>query len=162
MEEQANENVNETVEETPEVATEQSHEPETDKDETPSQGWDMDKALEAMSKKNSENRNLRDRAKKAEAEIKDLSEYKSLYEQAQARMLRMEVAHEFQLPAELTARLQGNTREELMEDAEALMKLFQTRRVPESKPAPFDGKGTDKNKRDELTADELEKIMFSK
>lgn len=161
MEEQTNENVNETVEETQEVTPEQSHEPETDKDETPSQSGDMEKALEEIRKKNSENRNLRERTKKAEAEIKDLSEYKSKYEQAQARILRMEVAHEFQLPAELAARLQGNTREELMEDAEALMKLFQTRRVPASKPAPFDGKGMDKNKRDELTTAELEKIMFS-
>lgn len=157
MDEHENEPVQ--VEETPEETT-----PDTDTEENatePRADWDMDKALEAMSKKNSENRNLRERAKKAEAQAKELSDYKALYEESQAHLLRMEVAHEFQLPGELAKRLQGNTREELMEDAEALMKLFQTRRVPASKPKPFDGQGADSNEREELSADELEKLMFS-
>lgn len=67
---------------------------------------------------------LEERASKAEAELERIS----------ADRLRLEVAFEKKLPAELAGRLQGASREELEADADALRELVVAR-------GPGDGEG---------------------
>lgn len=122
--------------------------------------WDSARALEALRKKNAENRALRERAKKAEKDAKTLSEYKQLYEQEQAKNLRISVGAEYGLPIDLACRLNGATKEELMEDAQKLLEFFTPKaKHTVRKPSPLDGKAA-AGEETGITEKDLEKIMF--
>lgn len=58
--------------------------------------------------------------------------------EAEAQLIRFEVAADKQLPKELVPRLRGNTREELEADADELLNLVKNRTETETKP-DFDG-----------------------
>lgn len=123
--------------------------------------WDVEKARAVISKKNSENRNLRARAKEAEKQVKDLSEYKQLYETAMQKNLQMEVALETALPLELATRLNGGSKEEMLADAEKLLKLIPRNHTSvSSRPRPLDGKTKTTGQDKETTVEELTKLMF--
>lgn len=87
----------------------------------------------------------------AEAEkLREQGEFKAIAEQAQAKVreleaalaardladLRREVAIEAGLPPALAARLHGDSREALLDDAKALAQLVQPAGPPEPVPAP--------------------------
>ena len=85
--------------------------------------FDAEKAAARIKKLQSESRNLRDRLKTAEKAATDVSEKDRTIGSLQAENLRLTVGYELGLPHKLAARLSGNTREELISDAEELLKL---------------------------------------
>ena len=145
------------VEETAPEADVPVDETDTDLGSDP-QEWTFEKSMAEIKKKNSEARNLRERAKKAEAELEQVSDYKAMYEAEVAKNLRMKVAHEFNLPAELAARLQGDSEEELTADAEKLMSLF-VPRVSSQRPVPLEGRTSGAPVASEISVDDAAKFF---
>lgn len=104
-------------------------------DENESEPWDEDRARKAMNKKNRENQSLRERLKKLEPleqEFKERQEKEKTAEQKFAELSaskskveqdywRAEIALEKGLTLTQAKRLVGSTKEELLEDADALM-----------------------------------------
>lgn len=86
-------------------------------------GFDPDKARAKIRKQNSELKGLRERAKAAEDKAAGADEKDQRITALEATNLRYEVAYEIGLPRELVARLQGDSREALLEDAEQLLNL---------------------------------------
>lgn len=132
---------------------ERGNESETD---TTQQDNDDDVAAmrKALAKANREA--AANRKRLAEYEDRDKTESQRLSEraeaaekragQAESRLLRLEVAARKGLPAQLAARLQGDTEEELEEDADSLLELVaekKTRRDPDQ------GRGNGRTSTDE-------------
>lgn len=114
---------------------------ETDDEEDTSE-WDSDRAMAKIRKINAENKRLRDRAKTAESEAeKSQKELASENESLKSRLLRLEVASELGLPASIAGRLQGGTRDEIVADAEELLKLIGPKRPGSQKPGNPFGEG---------------------
>lgn len=88
--------------------------------------FDPDKAATRIAKIQSENKNLRERAKAAEEKAKGADEKDTRISALEAENLRLTVGYELGLPHELAGRLQGATRDELIADAEALVRLVGT------------------------------------
>lgn len=102
-------------------AQDQAQEPDEGDDSPDSdsdwrKNFDPDRAAARIAKIQSENKNLRERAKAAEEKAKQISAL-------EAENLRLTVGYELQLPHELARRLQGATRDELIEDAKGLIEL---------------------------------------
>lgn len=97
---------------------------------------DLDKLRAKIAKVNREAAALRKREAEAVEKAKALPDFERRAAEAEAKALRFEVAAELGIPAELARRLQGGTRDELVADAEALLKLVApTPRVPTARPA---------------------------
>lgn len=79
------------------------------------------------------------KAEAAEAERKQVEETAAALAQAQALNLRYEVAADKGIDMKLAARLSGESREDLEKDADALLELIGTPRVP--RPDPSAGRG---------------------
>ena len=136
-------------EENPE--TEEAEEVETDsateaENESPPEGdddasdwrtnFDPDKARDKIRKQNSELKGLRERTKAAENKAKGVDEGTQRIAALEATTMRYEVAFDIGLPKELVPRLQGNTKEEFLADAEALLELVTpAKRPPSKRPA---------------------------
>lgn len=96
--------------------------------------FDADKAREKLRKINSENRNLRERAKKAEDAAKNSAETGERLTALEAENLRLRVAVKHGLPENLAKRLSGGTEEEMLADAEELLELLGGRKPPTNQP----------------------------
>lgn len=109
---------------------------EVDDDQDPDwrKDFDPDKAAERIRKIQSENKNLRDRAKQAEEKAKGVDEKDQRISALERTALAYEVGYEIGLPKQFVTRLQGNTREELIADAEQLLQLVGTKAPPTRKP----------------------------
>lgn len=140
-------------------------------DETPQEGdddepdwrkdFDADKAAERIRKLQSEARNLRSRAKEAEEKAKGADEKDGRISTLEAENLRLSVGYELGLPRELVGRLQGSTRDELIADAEALVKLVRPGAVTSRKPVEaLPGGGQPEREPEETDLDKLGSRMF--
>lgn len=118
----------------PTVEAEPSTPPEGDK---PADTFDPERALEKIRSLNSEAKNLRERAKAAEAKAAGVDEKDTEI----ADLRRQLVAARLGLPEELVDRLKGSTPEELSEDAERLLALFTSKKPKQTKPTPITPKG---------------------
>lgn len=103
--------------------------------------WDAQAALKKIRKVNAENKRLRERTHAAEEKAKTVEETSSLLKARDAENLRLRVALEMNLPEKLAMRLQGETREELLQDAQELMELYETPRPGGGKPRNRVGEG---------------------
>lgn len=124
----------ETVEpdETPQEEVEEQDDTEQDSQEE----FDAEKARLKIRKLNNEAKNLRERAKQAEAAQKTADEKSSRVQDLESEVLRLNVAIKTGLPAKLATRLQGSTEEELLEDAEALLDMVGGSKPPTDQPKP--------------------------
>jgi len=99
--------------------------PEADEDAEPDwrKNFDPEKADARIKKLQSEAKNLRERTKAAEEKATGVDEKDTRITGLEAKVLRYEVAFDLGLPRELADRLKGNTKDEMLADAEALVKL---------------------------------------
>ena len=97
--------------------------------------WDRERAMRKIRKSNQEAKSQRERAKAAEEKAKQAGDFEKRALDAEARLLRLEVGADVGLPKSLASRLQGSTKEELLADAEELMKLVAPSK-PSGKPKP--------------------------
>ena len=135
MSEQVNENPEATEVEDPQVeAPEAETEEETETEEDG--GFDSQRALAKIAKLNSENKNLRAAKKAAEAKNAENGDKAQRAEALEAENLRLRVAVKHGLPESLVKRLSGSTEEEMLQDAEELMKLFGSKAPPSNQPKP--------------------------
>lgn len=135
MSEQVNENPEATEVEDPQVeAPEAEAEEETETEEDG--GFDSQRALAKIAKVNSENKNLRAAKKAAEAKSAELGDKAQRAEALEAENLRLRVAVKHGLPESLLKRLSGSTEEEMLQDAEELMKMFGSKAPPSNQPKP--------------------------
>ena len=114
--------------EQPPIDTEAPEADETEEDWR--SNFDADKAAARIRKLQSEAKNLRERAKTAEQKAAGVDERDQKITALEAKTLRLEVGFELGLPKELVNRIQGNTRDELIADAQALVELIGTPKVP--------------------------------
>lgn len=96
--------------------------------------FDADKAREKIRKLNSESKNLRERAVKAEQQAKENADNGERLTALEAENLRLRIGVKHGLPESLVKRLSGSTEEELLQDAEELMELFKSKSVPTNQP----------------------------
>ena len=99
--------------------------PEADEDDSADwrKNFDPDKAAARITKLQSEAKNLRERAKKAEEKANGVDEKDQTISKLERTTLRYEVAFDLGLPKELAMRLQGDSKEEMLADAEQLVRL---------------------------------------
>ena len=97
--------------------------------------WDRERAMRKIRKSNQEAKSQRERAKAAEEKAKRAGDFEKRALDAEARLLRLEVGADVGLPKSLASRLQGSTKEELLADAEELMRLVAPSK-PSGKPKP--------------------------
>jgi hypothetical protein len=109
-------------------------EPEEGNEEQPTEpeddGFDPEKAREKIRKINSENRTLRERAKKAETKAQEAEGKGEQLTKLEAENMRLRIAVKHGLPESLVKRLSGTTEEEILQDAEELMELVGGRKPP--------------------------------
>lgn len=117
----------ETEIEAPEVEIEETEESGTEEVE---ETFDASKSLEKIRKLNSEAVNLRKRTKDAESKAKDAADKGERVTALEAENLRLRVGVKHGLPEALIKRLSGTTEEEILQDAEELMKLFGKKAPP--------------------------------
>lgn len=116
-----------TTEETTEAAEEQPTEDSTDW----RRDFDPEKAREKITKLNSENKNLRQRAKNAES---GAGEKDSRISDLETALARERVGRRLGLPDQLVDRLKGSTEEELLADAQALVDLVSPKATVKKRP----------------------------
>lgn len=122
----------------PEAQEAADTEPE-DKGDEPT---DPAKLLEKIRKVNSENANLRKRAKDAEQKAANGDEASKQAAALAAENLRLKVGIKHGLPEAVVDRLKGETEEELLADAQALLELLAPKAPPSQSPrAPLGGAG---------------------
>ncbi|MGC5078468.1 hypothetical protein [Agrococcus sp. DT81.2] len=125
--------------------------------------FDADQAREKIRKLNSEARNLRERAKKADEAEKAAGESGKRVTDLEAENLRLKVAIRASLPPELAERLRGSTEEELLEDADKLLTLVTSKRPPSQQPREqLRGGGDPTVPVEEADLDKLAERMFRK
>lgn len=123
--------------------------------EKPAEPFDPDRALEKIRNLNSEAKNLRERAKAAEAKAAGVDEKETTI----AALQRQLVAAKTGLPDELVERLKGSSPEELQEDAERLLALFASKQPKQTKPTLVTPKGG--NDPEEDPAPDVKKLADS-
>lgn len=127
----ASEAVDETTEDTtPDESTESPEDATDDKDES----WDPERAKRKIGKVNSENKALRERATKAEKKAESVDDLQQQTQTLGSENLRLRVGYELGLPMSLALRLQGETREQMLEDAQQLVELVAPTKRPTQKP----------------------------
>ena len=108
---------------------------ESDDIELEGDNFDPKKVLAKIKKQNSELKNLRDRAKQAEAKVEQTSEDKDKeISDLQTQLLRERVGRKTGLPDQLVERLNGDDEESMLKDAEDLLEVFAKSRPPTAKP----------------------------
>lgn len=137
MSEQDASTTTETADEAVEDATpdESTTESPEDSTEDADAAWDPERAKRKITKVNSENKALRERATKAEQKAASVDDLTRQNGDLSVANLRLEVGYELGLPLTIAKRLQGTTREEMLADAEALVELVApTKRPTTQKP----------------------------
>lgn len=119
--------------EEPTPAGEPTEPNEPEKDPEPD-AFDADRAREKIRKLNSESKNLRERAAKAEQQAKENADNGERLTALEAENLRLRIGVKHGLPESLVKRLSGSTEEELLQDAEELMELFKGKTMPSNQP----------------------------
>lgn len=108
---------------------------ESDDIELDGDNFDPKKVLAKIKKQNSELKNLRDRAKQAEAKVEKTSEDKDKeISDLQTQLLRERVGRKTGLPDQLVERLNGGDEESMLKDAEDLLEVFAKSQAPNTKP----------------------------
>lgn len=103
---------------------------------------DPAKLLEKIRKVNSENANLRKRAKDAEQKAAGGDEATKQAAALAAENMRLKVGLKHGLPEAVVDRLKGETEEELLADAQALLELLAPKAPPSQSPrSPLGGAG---------------------
>lgn len=141
----------------PDLDSEES--PEDDKDEA----WDPERAKRKIGKVNSENKALRERATRAEKKAETVDDLQKQAATLGSENLRLRVGYELGLPMSLALRLQGETREQMLEDAQQLVELVAPTKRPTQKPTEALRGGLEPDKEPEET--DLKKLgerMFSR
>ena len=132
---------------------------ETDKDEA----WDPERARRKIGKVNSENKALRERATKAEKKAETVDDLQKQNGTLGSENLRLRVGYELGLPMSLALRLQGETREQMLEDAQQLVELVAPAKRPTQKPTEALRGGLEPDKEPEETdTKKLGERMFSR
>lgn len=125
--------------------------------------FDPDKAAARIAKVQSENKNLRERLKAAEPKAKAANEHEQKITALEAANLRYEVAFDLGLPKELAQRLQGATKDEMLADAEALVKLVGGRAPAQRRPVEsLRGGGAPEQEPEETDLSKIGSRMFSR
>lgn len=123
----------ETTEDKPaanDESTESQEDASDDKDEA---AWDPERAKRKISKVNSENKALRERATTAEKKAEGVDELQQQNGTLGAENLRLRVGYELGLPLEIAMRLQGDDRDAMVKDAEKLVELIAPTRRPSTR-----------------------------
>ncbi len=146
---------------------EQPEAPEAEGDDEPEDwrsNFDPDKAGARIRKLQSEAKNLRDRAKTAEQKAASLGEKETRISELEAENLKYKVGYKIGLPAELVDRLRGKTEDDLVADAENLLKLVGgPKPAPGSKPVEaLRGGGKPDTPPEERDVDKIGARMFRK
>lgn len=141
----------------------QSDAPEADdeRDDSPLGDFDPDRAKAKIRKQNSELKALRDRTKQAEEKAESAEEAGKRAEDLTQENLRLSVALDLGLPLTLAKRLNGSTKEELLADADELLKLVEKKSPPTTRPQERLRGGSDPTVEPEETdLDKLSSRMF--
>jgi len=116
---------------------------ETEPDDKADEAADPAKLLDKIRKVNSENANLRKRAKEAEQKAAGGDEATKQATALAAENMRLKVGLKHGLPEAVIDRLKGETEEELLADAQALLELLAPKGPPTRSPrAPLGGAGS--------------------
>lgn len=107
----------------------ESQEDATDEKES----WDPERAKKKITKVNSENRALRERAMQAEKKAENVDELQQQNGTLGAENLRLRVGYELGLPLEIAMRLQGEDRDAMVKDAEKLVELIAPTKRPSTR-----------------------------
>lgn len=134
MSEQISENTETEPVEEPTVEAPEAEAEVEETDEAEDTAFDSQRALAKIAKLNSENKNLRAAKKAAEAKSAESGDKAQRAEALEAENLRLRVAVKHGLPESLVKRLSGSTEEEMLQDAEELMKLFGSKAPPSNQP----------------------------
>lgn len=125
-----------TAEEAPEATEDATTTAEPDSpEETDDKGdaWDPERAKRKIAKLNSEAANLRKRVNDA-PKAEDVAAKDQKITDLERNNLRYDVAFDLGLPKQIAMRLQGNTREEMLEDAQQLVDFIAPAKRPTQKP----------------------------
>jgi len=130
------EETQDVTEDTTDAATDDALEADEDAEPDWRKNFDPEKADARIKKLQSEAKNLRERTRAAEQKATGVDEKDTQITGLQAQVLRYEVAFDLGLPRELADRLKGNTKDEMLADAEALVKLVGApKATPTRKPS---------------------------
>ena len=139
--------------------------PEADDDDADDwrKDFDADKAAGRIRKLQSEAKNLRERAKAAEQKIGDVDTLTKDNGTLSSENLRLRVGYKLGLPMALAERLRGSTEEELIADADELVKIAGGRQAPTRKPAEaLRGGGNPEREPEETDLRKLGERMFNR
>lgn len=117
--------------------------------------WNPDRAMAKIRKLNAEVIKAKTKIANAEEKVKSV-------EALEAENLRLSVGYELGLPRELVGRLQGATREELIADAEALVKLIRPTTGSRKPIETLRGGGEPEQEPEERDLDKIGSRMFSR
>lgn len=136
--------------------------PDAGEDEDPDEDeFDSAKALSKIRKLNSENRALRKREKDAREKADGADEATQKATALEAQVLRLSVALKHGLPERIASRLQGETEEELLSDAQELLESFSPKAPASGRPKVALRGGSDPTQEPEETdLDKLGARMF--
>ena len=135
---------------------EETAEPEEESDG----GFDREKTLAKIRKLNSENRNLREQKKQAEAKAAETGEKAERVAALEAANARYETLAEHDLPLKLAKFITATEPEQILEQAEELLALGGTKKPPTVQPKEkLRGGGDPTQKTDDI--DDLDKFAES-
>ena len=144
-----------TVEVSEETSGNEPSNAEAGADTSHQEVWDQARALDKIRKANAEAKALRDRAKAAEEKASGAEDLARERDELARKVLRLETASEFGLDPRIAARLQGETAEEMRQDAQALLEVFTPHTPPSQTPRSTAGtSGTRQMVEKAETADE--------
>ncbi|HET8536558.1 MAG TPA: hypothetical protein VFL73_05185 [Solirubrobacteraceae bacterium] len=123
--------------------------------------FDADKAADRIRKLQSEAKNLRERAKQAETKAGDVDTLTKTNGDLSAENLRLKVGYKLGLPMALAERLRGNTEEELIADADELVKIAGGRPTQRKPVEALRGGGAPEQEAEETDVRKLGERMFS-
>lgn len=124
--------------------------------------FDPDKAAARISKLQSESKNLRERVKTAEKKNEDVDSLTQANSSLALENTRLQVGYELGLPLALARRLQGGTRDEMLADADELLKIAGAGKAPaQRKPIEaLRGGGQPEQEPEETDVDKIGARMF--
>lgn len=122
--------------------------------------WDPDRALSKIKKLNAEVVKAKAKIAAAEEKAKGVDEKDQQISALEAKTLRLDVALDLGLPRQIADRLKGNTREEMLADAEELMQLLNPKTTTRKPVEALRGGGEPDTPPEERDLDKLADRMF--